>query len=64
MKTKEQIKKVFEDKGETFEAWAKRKGFKVRTVYAVLNGQLKASRGISHEIAIALGLKDVINNAE
>jgi gp16 family phage-associated protein len=64
MKTKEQVKKVFEERGETFGAWAKRKGFKLRTVYAVLNGQLKASRGISHEIAVALGIKDVVNNGD
>ncbi|NOT13750.1 MAG: DNA-binding protein [Methylococcaceae bacterium] len=64
MKSKQDIKKIFADRGETFEAWAVKKGFKVRTVYAVINGQLKGSRGISHKIAIELGLKNAVNNAE
>lgn len=58
MKTKQQIKSDFAARGETFEHFAERKGYKVRTVYAVLNGQLKATRGVSHKIAIDLGLKD------
>lgn len=60
MKTKQQIKAVFAARGETFEAFADRKGYKVRTVYAVLNGQLKATRGISHKIAVDLGIKDEV----
>jgi gp16 family phage-associated protein len=63
MKTRKEVMDEFEAKGETVIDWAKRHDFKPRTVYAVLHGQLKAKRGISHTIAVKLGLKDAPSNA-
>jgi gp16 family phage-associated protein len=57
MKTRRRVKRDFVDAGDTFAAWAKRRGYQKRTVYAVMSGQLKATRGVSHKIAVDLGLK-------
>jgi gp16 family phage-associated protein len=58
MKTKKQVMEEFIARGETVIGWAKSHGYKARTVYAVLYGQMKARRGIGHRIAVELGLKD------
>jgi gp16 family phage-associated protein len=55
--TPTQVKTKFKAEGKTFTAWAKEYGYNRHTVYLVLNGQLKATFGKSHEIAVALGLK-------
>lgn len=57
MDPKKAVKERFEAHGEAIADWARRNGYKPRTVYAVLSGQLKAKRGMSHKIAVALGLK-------
>lgn len=44
--------------GETIRAWASRHGFSEALVYAVLGGRVRGTRGQSHQIAVALGLKD------
>ena len=51
------VKKRFYDKGMTILEWAKKNDFDVNLVYGVLSGRSRATRGESHEIAIALGLK-------
>lgn len=51
------IRKRFEDEGQTITEWARARGFKPRTVYGVLSGQLKGKRGTTHRIAVELGLK-------
>ncbi|MEY2883727.1 MAG: hypothetical protein RL490_1451 [Pseudomonadota bacterium] len=38
--------------------WARRHGFTEKLVHAVLSGTRPCTRGKSHDIAIALGLKD------
>lgn len=58
MKQKNQVKSEFALRGETISGWAERNGYSKRTVYAVLNGQVKGTRGITHEIAVKLGMKD------
>ena len=58
MKSKDEVTKEFVYRGDTIAAWAGRHGYKKRTVYAVLAGHLKASSGISHRIAVQLGLKE------
>jgi gp16 family phage-associated protein len=58
MKTKKEVLKAFSKRGETIIGWAEKNGYKPRTVYAVLNGQIKGLRGKGHEIAVGLGLKD------
>lgn len=51
------VKMRFEAEGVSAREWAIANGFNPRTVYAVLNGTLKCRRGVSHRIAVALGIK-------
>ncbi len=51
------FKALLEENGLSIADWARKNGFNVRTVYAVLNGELKAKRGIGHKIAVAAGIK-------
>ncbi len=51
------VRQDFENNGKAIAEWAREKGFKPRLVYAVISGQLKGKRGISHRIAVELGLK-------
>jgi gp16 family phage-associated protein len=52
-----QVKKEFARHGKTFTQWAAEHGYRRSDVYRVLNGQLKGHYGLSHEIALKLGLK-------
>ncbi len=54
---REAIRARFEAEGITVKAWAEQHGYNPRTVRAVLYGETKNTRGITHEIAVALGLK-------
>lgn len=56
--TAEQVKRRLVQKGMTQKEWAKANGFDEVTVNRVLNGVNKARRGVGHQIAVALGLKD------
>lgn len=58
MTTFAEVKARFEAEGITIRDWAIANGFKPRTVYAVLNGELKGRRGVTHRIAVALRLKE------
>jgi gp16 family phage-associated protein len=58
MKTPAEVKNDFIRQGVSVATWARDHGFNVFTVYRVLDGTLKGRRGISHEIAIELGLKE------
>jgi gp16 family phage-associated protein len=51
------VKALFEKAGVPVSTWAEANGYDRRTVYMVINGQFKGKRGISHEIACALGMK-------
>ncbi|OWK27887.1 DNA-binding protein [Sphingomonas dokdonensis] len=44
-------------RGQTIASWADEHGYSRRTVYHVLSGRLQGHFGISHNIAIRLGLK-------
>lgn len=55
--TTDNFKTWLEENGLSIADWARTNGFNVRTVYAVLNGELKAKRGIGHKIAVAAGIK-------
>ena len=57
VKTPEQVKSEFEARGESFADWAREHGYDRLYVYRVLNGTIKAKRGIGHEIAVKLVLK-------
>lgn len=45
------------DEGLSIRDWALTHGFDVHLTYGVLSGRSRASRGESHRIAVALGLK-------
>jgi len=51
-------KAAFEASGIPVAAWARAQGFSTGLVYQVLEGRRKCVRGQSHQIAVALGLKD------
>ncbi|PLY12618.1 MAG: DNA-binding protein [Sedimenticola sp.] len=55
--SREVVRQMFTDQGITISAWAQQHGFRREDVYAVLSGRLKGKHGLSHEIAVALGLK-------
>ena len=51
------VRRRFVAEGISIRAWATMRGYNPRTVYAVLTGQLACRYGISHQIAVDLGLK-------
>lgn len=58
MKTATDIKTDFIRQGTTIANWARVRGYSPLMVYRVLDGTLKGHYGISHKIAIELGLKE------
>lgn len=54
---REAIRAEFEAEGISVRQWARDNGYNPRTVYAVLYGTIKCTRGVSHDIAVALGIK-------
>ena len=60
LKTREQVKKEFNQKGVTVKGWAARNGFKYQQVIDVLRKPGPCRYGQSHKIAVLLGLKDGI----
>ncbi|MBF0143628.1 MAG: DNA-binding protein [Magnetococcales bacterium] len=64
-RTPEQIKQALRQNGVTYKQWAEERGFYaeergfyVGTVKKVIYGDLQGLRGVSHEIAVKLGLKE------
>ncbi|CNJ03806.1 phage-associated protein%2C BcepMu gp16 family [Yersinia aldovae] len=57
LKTPDQVRAEFHQRGETIMSWAKNNGFPPNLVYQVLNGQTKARYGTAHKVAVALNLK-------
>lgn len=51
------IRRQLYDEGISVTDWARANGFDLHLVYGVLSGRSRASRGESHRIAVALGLK-------
>lgn len=62
--TPDQVKKVLSEHGMSVRDFARTHGFSDSLVYAVLAGKNKATRGESHRIAVALGLKPAPNTTE
>lgn len=56
-KKREAVRQSFRDRGETISSWAENHQFPRTEVYAVLAGRVLGTRGIGHNIAVALGLK-------
>ena len=50
-------KSIFKDSGVSVSEWARKNGFSSTLVYQVLEGKRKCLRGQSHQIALALGIK-------
>jgi len=47
----------FNERGESIAEWSRARGCHPYAVYQVLSGRTRAHRGISHAIAVALGIK-------
>lgn len=60
IRTKEEVLQEFKARGISISAWSRSRGFSAQLVYQVLAGHKRAIRGQSHQIAVALGLKDGI----
>jgi gp16 family phage-associated protein len=53
----EEIRNDFRVSGISIAAWARSRGYSPQLVYQVLTGRNPCSRGQSHAIAVALGIK-------
>lgn len=53
-----EIRELFRAKGWSVAAWARQHGFPAPLVYRVLRGETECLRGQTHEIGLALGIKD------
>jgi gp16 family phage-associated protein len=56
-----QARQEFIQEGMSVADWARLHSFSLPLVYAVLNGRNHASRGESHKIAVALGVKKTVH---
>lgn len=57
LKTPEDVRRDFLVRGATISQWARDNGFKTNLVFEVLAGRSKARYGMSHRIAVLLGMK-------
>ena len=57
MQNVNKVRTIFEDSGISVAEWARARGFSASLVYQVMEGRRKCLRGQSHQIAVALGLK-------
>ena len=58
LRTSAQVREEFLRRGLSFAEWARAEGFNLRLVYDILAGRRRALRGQSHDIAVALALKN------
>jgi len=56
-RTIDEVRSEFKQTGISVSAWAQARGYSVPLVYGVLSGRRPGTRGQSHNIAVALGLK-------
>lgn len=57
-----EVRQVFLDEGISVAEWARDRRFSPALVYSILRGRIHATRGQSHQIAVALGLKKGTNH--
>ncbi|AVO33026.1 DNA-binding protein [Ottowia oryzae] len=62
LKTRQQIRADFAHKGVSVSDWARKRGYSVTVVWAIINDKednpkYKCLRGQAHDIAVDLGLK-------
>lgn len=55
--TKTYIKNFLAEKGLTLTEWAMSQGIPPQAVTDLMNGRTKATRGMAHKAAVALGMK-------
>lgn len=60
----EEIRQLFVVQGWSVAAWARDHGFPASLVYRVLRGETQCLRGQTHEIGLALGIKDPPNESQ
>lgn len=58
MKTPQEVREEFRDKGLTIISWATQHGFSYGAVHRVLTGKAKCWYGDAHKIAVLLGIKN------
>lgn len=58
MATVQQVREQFKRNGITVAEWARENHFPAQLVREVLLGRAKGNWGLSHDIAVKLGLKD------
>lgn len=56
-RTPEEVLVWLHETGTPVSAWARAHGFEPSVVYALLTGRTRGNRGMSHQAAVALGLK-------
>jgi len=59
-KTPDQVLDELRYHGMSIADWARDHGYKYKTVYEVISGDRQCLRGKSHDIAVALGMKNGI----
>jgi gp16 family phage-associated protein len=57
IRTPEEVKAEFRRKGISIDAWARQRGYSENLARMILNGERSPQRGMSHAIAVDLGLK-------
>lgn len=58
LKTTQEVKAQFLAEGKTIGEWADSHGYRRSDVYRVLNGFSAMQRGLPHQIAVELGIKE------
>lgn len=53
----DEVKTRLRERGETLKSWAMKNGYPYQAVSDVVRGKSRASYGMGHRIAIALGMK-------
>lgn len=55
--TADQFREQLRKEGVTLKMWAEERDYNAEYCSRVLNGMVKGTRGIGHEIAVAMGIK-------
>lgn len=58
VRTAEEARKEFTRKGQSITRWAIEQGYNPQLVFDVLAGRRNPTRGQTHNIAVALGMKE------
>ena len=64
IRTPSEVLKEFHERGISVAAWSRFNGFNPTLVYRVLQAKWAPTRGQSHRIAVALGLKEGLMEQE